>query len=176
MPITYEPLATTTLGTAAATVTFSSISGAYTDLVLVCNIQGINTISEAAALYLEYNSDSGSNYSSTRLMGNGSTASSSRYSNQTENFIGLFPAFTTAGSKFGPQIIYLQNYSNSTTYKTILSRFNSEGTGVSGEDRVGAFVGLWRSTAAITTIDLTSSASGGFATGSTFTLYGIKAF
>jgi hypothetical protein len=37
MAITYEPIATTTLGTAAASVTFSSISGAYTDLVLVCN-------------------------------------------------------------------------------------------------------------------------------------------
>jgi hypothetical protein len=173
MASTYEPIATTTLGTATASVTFSTISGAYTDLVLVCNIQGINTVSEAAALYLEYNSDSGSNYSSTRLMGNGSITSSTHYSNQTSNFIGLFPAFTTAGSKFGPQIIHLQDYSNSTTYKTILSRFNSDGTGVSGEDRVGAFVGLWRSTAAITTIDLTSSASGGFATGSTFTLYGI---
>ena len=172
---TYTPISSFTATTSVSSVTIAGIPQNYTDLVLVCNIQGINTVSEAAALYLEYNSDSGSNYSSTRLMGNGSTASSARYNNQTSNFIGLFPAFTTAGSKFGPQTIYLQNYSNSTTYKTILSRFNSDGTGVSGEDRVGAFVGLWRSTAAITTIDLTSSASGGFATGSTFTLYGIAA-
>jgi hypothetical protein len=35
MAITYEPIATTTLGSAAASVTFSSISGSYTDLVLV---------------------------------------------------------------------------------------------------------------------------------------------
>ena len=32
---TYEPIATTTLGSAASTITFSSISGSYTDLILV---------------------------------------------------------------------------------------------------------------------------------------------
>ena len=36
---TYVALATQTLGSATATVTFSSISGAYTDLVLVYNGQ-----------------------------------------------------------------------------------------------------------------------------------------
>jgi hypothetical protein len=39
MAITYEPIATTTLGSAAADVTFTSISGTYTDLVLVAVTQ-----------------------------------------------------------------------------------------------------------------------------------------
>jgi len=175
MTATYDCIATTTLGSNTATVTFSTISGSYTDLVLVANIQGVSTVSEAQAVYLKYNSDSSSNYSSTRIQGNGSSASSNRYSNQTSNFMGLMPSFTTAGSKFGPNIWHLQNYSNTTTYKTIVGRFNSEGTGVAGEDRVGAFVGLWRSTNAITAIELSNSATSGFANGSTFTLYGIKA-
>jgi hypothetical protein len=58
------------------------------------------------------------------------------------------------------------NYSNTTTYKTSLVRTNN--------DRVAAVVNLWRSTAAITTIKLEEVVTGDIATGSTFTLYGIK--
>ena len=35
MPATYEPIATTTLGSAATNITFSSIPATYTDLRLV---------------------------------------------------------------------------------------------------------------------------------------------
>jgi hypothetical protein len=45
MAITYEPIATTTLGTALQTsVTFSTISGSYTDLVLIANITTIHIL------------------------------------------------------------------------------------------------------------------------------------
>jgi len=62
------------------------------------------------------------------------------------------------------------NYSNTTTYKTWLAR---EGNGTNGY--VSALVGLWRNTNAITQIKVLNTGSGNFATGSTFTLYGIKA-
>ena len=38
MATTYEPIATTTLGSAAASITFSSIAGTYTDLRLVLSL------------------------------------------------------------------------------------------------------------------------------------------
>ena len=67
-------------------------------------------------------------------------------------------------------IINIQNYSNTTTYKTILGRANNAVTGVTET------VGLWRSTSAITSMTLLQSyGSDLFKTGSTFTLYGIKA-
>ena len=65
-------------------------------------------------------------------------------------------------------IVQFQNYSNTTTYKTVLSRGNN------ASNLVEAFVGLWRSTSAITAIDIKTQ-SGNFSIGSTFTLYGIKA-
>jgi hypothetical protein len=58
------------------------------------------------------------------------------------------------------------NYSNTTTYKTILSRSNR------AEQATEAFVGLWRNSAAITSISIASAT---FTTNSIFTLYGIKA-
>jgi hypothetical protein len=160
MPTTYEPIATTTLGSAQATVTFSSISGSYTDLVLVisCNVS-----SGSQDVQVRYNSDSASNYSTTNLYGTGSIAGSNRQSNSTNAWIGL--ANTT---NRGVIVTNFQNYSNSTTNKTAVSRSSV------ADYEVDAMVSLWRSTSAITSIEIKLSAST-FTSGSTFTLYGIKA-
>jgi hypothetical protein len=79
MAKTYEPIATTTLGSAAASVTFSTISGAYTDLVLVMSIRGSSDIESDIGMQL--NSDTGSNYSMQRIYGQGASAGSDRNSN-----------------------------------------------------------------------------------------------
>lgn len=162
---TYVPLATQTLGSAAASVTFSSISGAYTDLVLVCNALSLRGSDDS--LFFELNSDTGSNYSVTRLYGNGTSAISSRSTSQTKGILAS-NMIGTGSTTFTPFIINLNNYSNTTTYKAILSRQSYAG----GE--VGAFVNLWRSTSAITTIKV-YAASANLATGSVATLYGIAA-
>jgi len=158
MAITYEPIATTTLSSAAASVTFSSISGSYTDLVLVSNW----TVSTQNNLLMTFNSDTGSNYSETVLLGDGSSATSSRQTSATSIRVG----FAGSASSKVINIINIQNYSNATTYKTTVYRWNSE-------EYVSARVGLWRNTSAITSIVLTAS-TGNIASGSTFSLYGIK--
>ena len=163
MTATYESIATNTLGSSSATVNFTSISGSYTDLVLIINC---TTASGGDDLYIRVNSDTGSNYSLTQMSGDGSSTSSSRRSNfnqfQADN---SYPS-TTQGFN---QIVNFMNYSNTTTYKTFLSRTNR------ASQSTGATVGLWRSTSAITSINLVMANSLSFATGSTFTLYGIKA-
>jgi hypothetical protein len=155
---TYTPIATTTLGSAQATVTFSSFSG-YTDLVVV-----INAAAGIASIQCRYNSDSGSNYSYTRMWGDGSTANSSRESSITANRFGII-----GDTNFTTFVYNIQNYSNTTTYKTGLSRSSWAG------GYVASYVNLWRSTAAITSIVFSEQGGGNFATGSTFTLYGISA-
>ena len=156
---TYTPIATTTLGSAAASYTFSSISGTYTDLVLVFG----GSVSSFGNLRIQVNGDTGSNYSWTRVLGDGSAASSDRGSSQT--FINTAILDTNV---IGTSLIHLQNYSNTTTYKTVLTRGNSSASYVS------ANVGLWRSTSAITSISIFNSA-GNLNSGSVITLYGIKA-
>jgi hypothetical protein len=158
---TFEAIATQTLGSAAATVTFSSISGSYTDLILIFNGQFSSATRQIA---LQFNSDTGSNYSDTTLGGTGSVAESGRDINKTLIYLGYMP---TANSQV-MSILQIMNYSNSTTYKTVLSRSND------ASGYVSANVGLWRSTAAITSVVVLPQ-SGNFNTGSTFSLYGIKA-
>ena len=164
MAITYEPIATTTLGSAAASVTFSSISGAFTDLVLVSNL-AITNANTANVVY-RFNSDTGSNYSDTRLYGNGTTATSNRSSASFTYANAIAYPSGTLGQNI--YITHIMNYSNSTTYKTLLSRANRAATGTD------AIVGLWRNTAAITSITILLDPSDTYTSGSTFTLYGIK--
>lgn len=167
MAITYEPIATTTLGSAAATVTFSTISGAYTDLVLVTNLKTTTTSQEVT---VKINNDTGSNYSLTNLRGDGSTAASLRRSSQTVGNISKEISPNTAFEFVS--VSTFMNYSNATTYKTWLSRNNR--ASASNAPGTEALVGLWRSTSAITELVI-GLTGGNFDTGSTFTLYGIKA-
>jgi hypothetical protein len=159
---TYQALATSTLGSATASVTFSSISGSYTDLVLVCQLQGAGNADPG----LRFNGDTATNYSSTVLHGDGTTATSFRYTSTTS-----LKSHNTGASMNGMVtsfIVSIQNYSNTTTYKTAITRYGSAG----GE--TDAAVGLWRSTAAINSVTVVTS-SNSYDVGSTFTLYGIKA-
>jgi len=166
MPSTYTPLATTTLGSSQASVTLSGISGSYTDLVLVISAQGTSAGLDQD-INMTFNSDTGSNYSRVRLYGNGTSAVSTRDTNASSITIGNMPAASSVlGS--GNSIIQIQNYSNSTTYKTSIIRTNTSST----YGTVFAIFGMWRSTAAITSITLTPAANS-FAAGSTFSLYGV---
>lgn len=164
MPSTYTSIATQTLSSAAASVTFSSIPSTYTDLVLVMQFS-ITTANDS--VYMRLNSDSGSNYSNTTLSGNGTSAISGRDTSSTQGI--RLSAYNTAQAASTRQvnITQLQNYANTTTNKTVLNRYSSVG----GTEAV---VGLWRSTAAINSILLRFFSSQNFETGSTFTLYGVK--
>lgn len=158
-------IATTTLGSAASSITFSSISSAYTDLRIVIPFFK-ETATSQTSLVVQFNSDTGTNYSFTSVSGNGTSASSTRSSNDNYIFANFmtdatstYPCFTTvdvfsyAGSKF----------------KSVLATGSSDKNGSGSVERI---VGLWRSTSAINTIKLQSQI-GNFAAGTTATLYGI---
>lgn len=156
---TYVALDTKVLGTAAASVTFTSIPQGYTDLVVVFN----GSTTSGNLVKVQFNGDTtDSNYSSTLMWGNGSSPSSSRYS------VGWTFVIPDAGNAMQNVLVNVMNYSNSTTYKTYLARANQPGASVT------AAVGMWRNSAAITSLTLAVSGNE-FTTGSTFTLYGVAA-
>jgi hypothetical protein len=159
MANTFELIASSTVtGSTAASISFSSIPSTYTDLVLIVS----GTAAGPSDCVVYFNGSQATNYSKTRLYGNGSTTISSSDTNQ--NAINIGTLWTTVGN----MIINVQNYSNSTTFKTVLSRNNSP------SNYVAAFVGMWRSTAAVTSLSFVSGNE--FITaGTTLTLYGIAA-
>jgi hypothetical protein len=164
MAITYEAIGSYTvvgsnlLGTTG--VTFNSFSG-YTDLILV---QSVAATAPAIGC-IQVNSDTGANYSQTSMSGNGSTVSSSRASGATQ-LNTVIAHLNTAWSNYTS---HFMNYANTTTYKTCIQRYNDTALGTE------AVVGLWRNTAAITSIKVYMDRAEYYVVGSTFTLYGIKA-
>jgi hypothetical protein len=160
MPATYEPIATYTVTSAQSSYTFNSIPSTYTDLVLISSTKFTATNSHAT---FQINGDTGTNYSCTFVYGDGSTAASGRASNISGGYFGR-----GVTGEFAVGITHFQNYSNTTTYKTVLSR------GSAATSLTIAYVNLWRNTAAINSLKL-EAPTDTFTTGSTFTLYGIKA-
>jgi hypothetical protein len=165
MPSTYEPIATTTLGSAASTYQFTSIPSTYTDLIVV--MQPALSVSNNA-IYLDFNNDTATNYSFVVMSGNGSAVTSSRGSSAGLGSVAndlLYPNSTLGKTTI---IINIQNYANTSSNKSYLVRGGEAGSGTQ------TLTGLWRNTAAINAIKFYSAGSN-FSIGSTFTLYGIKA-
>ena len=163
MASTYEKVLTYTAPSAQSSYTFSTIPGTYTDLVLVMSY---SLSVGGSSTFMRFNGDTASNYSDTYIY-NGNSGRDSSSSN------GIRFAGVSSGTGAGAMrttVASIQNYSNATTYKTILSR------DAQAADEVASVVGLWRGTpAAITSIYLWSGGGASFNTGATFTLYGIKA-
>ena len=169
---TYTPIASQTLGSAAASVTFSSIPSTYTDLVLV--IAGKNTAS-GYGWGLQFNSDTGADYSWTMMEGSGTAATSTRGGGTGATGQSIyFVSNQGISDSQGNAIVNIQNYANTTTYKTpVLRENNPSSTTYPG---LSASVGLWRNTSAINAVTLMVPAAGTtIAAGTTATLYGITA-
>lgn len=156
---TYIPIENFTVSTAQASYTFSTISGAYTDLVLIVN----GTCSAGSYFTLRFNGDTTSLYSNTEIYPNGANVGSARNSGVAYMYNGSFLTSRTT------TISEIQNYSNSTTNKTVLTRSAGGGT----ESK--ASVGLWRNNNAITSITCGTGGANTFQVGTVFNLYGIRA-
>jgi hypothetical protein len=161
---TYDQIAWTSLGSATATVSLTSISSAYTDLKLIINGK---TSTTSGGLRMQFNSDTATNYSQRSIYANGSTAVSSRNQNGTFIYVVNGASFTQTQ----PQtcIMDFMSYSDTGKYKTFFTNFLGDRNG-SGD--IETIVCLWKGTAAISSIQLTTP-SDTFAIGTTFALYGI---
>jgi hypothetical protein len=120
-----------------------------------------------------YSGITGSPQSTTVVSGDGSGASSFRYTNQDAMYAGGVPAASSTSGIFGAATWHCLNYANTSTYKTTICRSAFDLNG-SGETRLS--VNLTRGLLGITTVNCsTFSGSIYFAVGSMFTLYGIRA-
>ena len=165
---TYTPIATNTVsGSSTNSVSFNSIPQIYTDIIVVSH--SYNT-SNAFLQYMTIGTSNG-NYSGTVLRGDGATVFSSRYTNDN-TMLGDSPVGQNyQNSAYGSYVYHIMNYSNTSTFKTVISRFAGDRNG-SGNTMLS--VHTKRLTSAVT--DIVFAVGGGFfAAGTTFTLYGIAA-
>jgi hypothetical protein len=164
MAATYTPIASITLGaTTGSIVAFTNIPQTYTDLVLIINSKSDTTNYP----YMRFNNDGSSIYDRVYISGTGSAAQSGKDNGATLMYLSANAGQTTTNFNYN-NVISIPGYSNATTSKVILSRANN------AENGVDLVVSGWRSTAAVTSLNLGIN-TGNFAAGSTFNLYGIQA-
>ena len=166
MAVTYEPIATTTLSSAASSITFSSIAASWTDLRIVIPFFK-ETATSQTSVRVQFNSDTSSAYSYTYAYGDSGGPGTGRSNNN--NYI--YANFSTDATSTSPCLTTLDILSyTSSKNKTILCTGSGNKSGSTGA--VERTIGLWRSTNAITSVKLESQI-GNFAIGTTATLYGI---
>lgn len=160
-------IASTTLGTDTATVTFSSIPATYDDLVVIMYARAVTA---DQTLNCRFNSDTNSNYSTTGMRTTGSVANTSSATNATFAYVAFDIGVLNGTDKFSALTLNVFNYANTSYNKTYLTRHSADNAGTGG---VEFNAGLWRSTSAINSITLTMS-FGSFRANSAFELYGVK--
>lgn len=164
------PIAQLTGTGSGSEVAFTNIPQTFQDLMIV-----INTVMQSSTVgyaYFYLNSYSSPTPSWTRLYGNGTSVVSDRASqvNSGNVFNYSYQALTQTPTS---SVINILNYSNTSTFKTVLARGAGD---VNGSGSTSLTVGLQASTAPITSMNIATFASNAFfTTGSTFTLYGIRA-
>jgi hypothetical protein len=175
MAKTYEPIQTTTLGSAQSSVTLSSIPGTYTDLFLTCSLRATAaTFNSTNYIEPTFNGNTSAVYSLTGFFLRTSTITSpsNANANNLRGVAGIATPGQTSGI-FSHFTMNIMNYANTSINKSVLCTTRTGGD-ISAMDDLWTAVGLFRSTAAITSITFVPSI-GNFETGCTFTLYGIKA-
>lgn len=172
----YESIATVTVGAGgSSSVSFSSISSAYTHLQVRAFTQTNRATYGIDEIKINLNSDTGNNYASHDLYGDSSAAGAAA-STSTGKIQPFRTSGTSTGGSFGVTIIDLLDYANTNKYKTVRSLggvdFNGTLGGFGGAVDLNS--GLWMNTAAITAIAFAPSAGTLFTQYSSFALYGIK--
>lgn len=167
MANTYTLIASNTLSTTAASVTFSSIPSTYTDLVLKFSVRNSGT--NTSTVRIRFNATA-TNYSYTYLQGDGSAATSSRASATTFIFT-LQNRNSYTANTFSSNEIYLPSYTAAQNKPlSVIGMQEDNSTAITMQ----ATAGLWSNTAAVSEIEISTDANN-FVSGSSFWLYGIKA-
>lgn len=168
MALVMTPIYTQTVGAGGASgVTFNNIPQIYTDLKLFLSVRD-SASAVQWGFNLFFNNNLGAIYSTTLLRGNGSSASSLRFSSQTTTLIFDVPGSQATANTFSNTEIYIPNYTSS-NFKSVLADSVMENNNASSF--MGLNACLAQTTSAITRLDVT--AAGSWIQHSTVSLYGI---
>jgi len=169
----YESIATVTAAGGEASLSFTSIVGTYKHLqIRGLSKDGSNASNNSLSNTINFNGDTGLNYTFHRLVGNGSSASAGGFANRTIITVESSSIGSLTSGLFAVSIVDILDYSSTTKYKTVRVLAGNDSNGVA-TNNIAMSSGVWMNTNAITTI-LISAAGGTFSAGSTFALYGIK--
>jgi hypothetical protein len=171
MSVFLQPIYTQTIGSTAGGITFNNIPQTFTDLKIVVSTRD-NNAGHIDGNIVRFNGDTGANYSTTILYGSGTNAYSYRNSGATYIDYIAVNGNTSTANTFSNWEVYMPNYTSANFKQVNIDGVSENNSTTNDQQRQVLTAGLWRSTAAITSITV-----GGYAGNpmqySTFSLYGI---
>lgn len=172
----FESIQTYTVGAGgSASITFSAIPSTYKHLQIRAIMRDQRATYGNSGQYLQFNTDTGSNYSWHNLQGDGSSATARSGATQAQMYGNSAAGGGAPSNDFGAMIVDIFDYANTSKYKTMrmLSGVDLNGTVAGFGGIMELASGSWRSTSAITSITVAPS-NPNWVQYSTFALYGIK--
>lgn len=167
----FDSIATTTVTTSTATISFTSIPQTYRHLQIRAIGRATGTTGAGENTLVSFNSDTtAANYGFHNILGDGASATAQYFGLSRVIANAAFTTDTTAASIFGVFVADILDYTNTNKYKTIRT-LNGQDQNGSGRMMLNSL--LWSNTAAISRIDLTCGA-GNFAQYTKIALYGVK--
>ena len=165
-------IASAVLGADAASFSFTSIPGTYNHLVLRFVLRQATAGVSNRQLHLRFNNDSSSIYDTQQLVGNNSSASAAAFSAASVAILGYTPAATATANYSSAGVVEIPGYALTTFFKAGTCQMGQDTNGAASNYRSDATAFFWRSTAAITRIDLLPQ-DDNFLAGSAAYLYGV---
>lgn len=170
----FESIATVTVGSGgSSSIDFSSIPSTYAHLQLRYIARTTQANTNIDPNFLRFNSDTGNNYKTHFLVGNGSSANS--YVENTYNnycYGGLFSSDSSTASTYAAGVIDILDYKDTNKYKTLRVLC---GVDLNGSGQAFFQSAVWMSTSAISSITITAiTGSTNYKQYSQFALYGVK--
>ena len=176
-PSSFDLLETTTLASGASSISFSgldTLAAGYQHLQIRM-ITRLDVATTNAGLRVNLNGDTGSNYASHHIEGDGGGVYANANTSQSFARIGFLPGTSIASAAWGAAVFDLLDFNSSSKNSTMrtLSGF-ADDSGLSGTPRIYLRSAFWNNTAAVTSIAIGNSSAGNFFAGSRFSLYGVK--
>lgn len=168
-------IATTTLSATQTTITFSSIPQTYTHLQIrwLGRTTRVSASAGAGAFTIQFNGDTGTNYSYHRLYGDGTSAGSDAGTTQSYGYCGEIIGDSATANAYDVGVVDILDYRDTNKYKTVKALFGGD---INGGGNCGLYSSNWRSTSAITSLTIkVTNGSYDWKTNSSFALYGVLA-
>jgi hypothetical protein len=171
MANTMTKIASITASGSTTQIAFTLIPQTYTDLVL--KVSSRSAATTVSAILIVFNGDTSTFYSTTRLLGNGSTAASDRFTAQSYGSVynNAQDISTYTSNVYAVSNYYILNYANTTSYKSYLIDGVSENGATTSYQNL--LSGSWQKTSNIYQINVLDANGTNLTSSSEFTLYGI---
>jgi hypothetical protein len=167
---TYTIIASNTLGSDTATVTFSAIPQTFTDLIIMASTRVTDT--NYSFCQIRLNGDTGTSYNSLALLSDGSSPTV-QHSTTTSISLPYTNTASNTANTFGSLEAFIANYTSGSQFKSVGVNAHQESLSSATNVRKNTVAANYTSNTAITSITFIAGSGTNFLTGSTFYLYGV---